>query len=259
MARIYILESGEWEAPPSDEEREYMLQLQDSAREFRGRSRPLLQFLKMSVQYGKKIDQAWLSEMKELMCKRVNLPPDATYHELMNALLNEPLKGYAGLLELVGKLERKNEYHDGLVFNALQKRLTDWFGTSKQKTSYQTKELEELRNTEYDFNPATGEFVDLSPPKKIAYDNPVIVVIKNRTFCFTGKFKFGSRKNCEEAVTQRGGYCKNGMSAAVDYLVISSCEDNVNAHTSKVRDFERIRFNGHTTQVITEEQWVSFL
>ena len=194
MARIYILEGGEWEVPPSDEEREYMLQLQDSAREFRGRSRPLLEFLKMSVQYGKKIDLAWLDEMKELMCKRVNLPRNASYHELMNALLNEPLKGYAGLLELVGKLDRKDEYSDGIVFNALQKRLTDWFGTSKQKNSYQGKELDELRNTEYDFNPATGEFVDLSPPKKIEYDSPAIVVIKNRTFCFTGKFKFGSHK-----------------------------------------------------------------
>lgn len=259
MARIYILEGGEWAAPPSEEEREYMLRLQDSAREFRGRSRPLLEFLKMSVQYGKKIDQSWLDEMKELMCKRVNLLPNASYHELMNALLNEPLKGYAGLLELVGKLDRKDEYPEGLVFNALQKRLTDWFGTSKQKTSYQAKEIEELKNTEYDFDPATGQLVNLSPPKKIEYDNPTTVVIKNRTFCFTGKFKFGSRKKCEDAVTQRGGYCKNGMSAAVDYLVISSGEDNVNSHTSKVRDFDRLRFNGHTPQVITEEQWASFL
>jgi len=70
---------------------------------------------------------------------------------------------------------------------------------------------------------------------------------------------FGSRKNCQDAVTKRGGYCKNGMSAAVDYLVISSNEDNVNAYTSKVRDFERIRFNGHTSQIITEEKWASFL
>jgi hypothetical protein len=259
MARIYILEGGEWESPPSEEEREYMLRLQDSAKEFRRRSRPLLEFLKMSVQYGKKIDQTWLAEMKELMCKRVSLPPDTSYHELMNALLNEPLKGYAGLLELVGKMDRKDEYPEGLVFHALQKRLTDWFGTSKQKTSYQEKEIEGLRNTEYDFDHSSGEFINLSPRKKIAYDNPAIVVIKNRTFCFTGKFKFGSRQKCEDAVTQRGGYSKNGMSAAVDYLVISSGEDNVNAHTSKVRDFDRLRFNGHTSQIITEEKWASFL
>jgi len=236
-----------------------MLRLQDAERELRERSRPILEFLKMSVQYGKKIDPAWLNEMKELMCKRVNLPLDASHHELMNALLNEPLKGYAGLLELVGKLDRKDEYPDGLVFNALQKRLINWFGTSKQKITYQDKELEELRNVEYDFDPSTEEFINFPPPKKIKYDDPVVIVIKNRTFCFTGKFKFGSRKKCEDAITQRGGYCKNGMSAAVDYLVISSGEDNVNGNTSKVRDFDRLRFNGHTPQIITEEKWASFL
>jgi hypothetical protein len=259
MAKIYILEGGEWEYPPTEEEREYMLQLQDSAREFRGRSRPLLEFLKMSVQYGRIIDQAWLAEMKELMCKRVKLPPTASYHELMNALLNESLKGYAGLLELVGKMDRRGEYPDGLVFKALKKRLTDWFGTPRQKTSYQDKEIEELRNTEYGFDPSMGGIVTLSPPRDIEYDNPTIIVIKNRTFCFTGRFKFGSRKKCEEAITQRGGYCKNGMSAAVDYLVISSGEDNVNAYSSKVRDFDRLRFNGHTPQIITEEKWANYL
>ena len=106
MSRIYILEGGEWESPPSEEEREYMLRLQDDAREFRGRSRPILDFLKKSVQYEKKIDQPWMEEMKALMCKRVNLPLNAPYHELMNALLNEPLKGYAGLLEIAEKVAK---------------------------------------------------------------------------------------------------------------------------------------------------------
>jgi hypothetical protein len=39
-----------------------MLRLQDSVREFRGRSRPLLEFLKKSVQYGRRIDQPWLED-----------------------------------------------------------------------------------------------------------------------------------------------------------------------------------------------------
>jgi len=259
MARIYILEGGEWESPPSEEEREYMLRLQDAAREFRGRSRPLLDFLKKSVQYGKTVDQLWLEEMKGLMCKRVSLPQNTPYHELMNALLNESLKGYAGLLETADKVERKDEYPEGLVLKCFERRLKGFCAALGQRTLNTYQDSEELSEHDFEIDSATGRINWIIPQKKIVYDDPAIVVIKNRTFCFTGKFKFGSRKKCAEAVQLRGGYWSKGMSAAVDYLVVSSEEENASGHSSKVENFNRVRFNGTPSLIITEEKWERFL
>jgi NAD-dependent DNA ligase len=258
MARIYILEGGEWETPPSEEQREYMLQLQDSAREFRGRSRPLLDFLKKSVQYGRKVDHQWLEEMKALMCKRVNLPQTAPYHEVMNALLNDALKGYAGLLELAAKVDKKDEYPEGLVLNCFKRRLRGFCGAISQRTVSTYQDIE-LKEHDFEIDSSTGRINWIIPTKKIVYDNPVVVVIKNRTFCFTGKFKFGSRKKCAEAVMQRGGFFSKGMSAAVNYLVVSSDEENASSYSSKVESFNRVRFNGTPSQIITEEKWELFL
>lgn len=259
MPRIYILEGGEWESPPSEEEREYMLSLQDSAREFRGRSRPLLEFLKKSVQYGRKIDQPWLEEMKGLMCKRDNLPPNTPYHEVMNALLNESLKGYAGLLETAEKVRKKDEYPEGLVLNCFERRLRGFCAALGQKILNTNQDAEESCEHDFEIDPATGGINWITPPKKIVYDVPAVVVIKNRTFCFTGKFKFGSRKYCAQAVQQRGGYWSKGMSAAVDYLIVSSEEDNASGYSSKVENFNRVRINGTPSLIITEEKWASFL
>jgi NAD-dependent DNA ligase len=236
-----------------------MLRLQDSAREFRGRSRPLLEFLKKSVQYGRKIDQPWLEEMKGLMCKRVNLPTNTPYHELMNALLNESLKGYAGLLETAEKVGKKDEYPEGLVLNCFERRLMSFCAALGQGTLNAYQNTEESSEHDFEIDSATGRINWIIPTKKIVYDNPAVVVIKNRTFCFTGKFKFGSRSNCAEAVQQRDGYWSKGMSAAVDYLVVSSEKDNASGHSSKIENFNRVRFNGTPSLIITEEKWARFL
>jgi hypothetical protein len=259
MARIYILEGGEWQSPPSEEERENMLRLQDAAKEFRGRSRPLLDFLKKSVQYRRKIDLPWLEEMKGLMCKRVNLPPSTPYHDLMNALLNESLKGYAGLLETAEKAWKKDVFPEGFILNCFERRLKGFCASLGQRTLNTYQDPEETSEHDFEMDPSTGRINWITPPKKIVYDDPSVVLIKNRTFCFTGKFKFGSRKKCAEAIQQRSGYWSKGMSAAVDYLVVASEEDNASGYSSKVENFNRVRFNGHTSLIITEEKWASFL
>jgi hypothetical protein len=49
------------------------------------------------------------------------------------------------------------------------------------------------------------------------------------------------------------------MSAAVDYLVVSSEEDNASGYSSKVENFNRVRFNGTPSLMITEEKWARYL
>jgi hypothetical protein len=57
------------------------------------------------------------------------------------------------------------------------------------------------------------------------YDRPQPeVVFRGSTFVFTGKFVFGSREQCQEAVVARGGIAQttSGVSQHTDFLVIGA-------------------------------------
>jgi NAD-dependent DNA ligase len=63
-------------------------------------------------------------------------------------------------------------------------------------------------------------FVDCSEPAGL-FDEPVPkIVFPQRTFCFTGIFYYGSRGDCEDAITQRGGILRRSVSGSTDYLII---------------------------------------
>src|SRR6267378_6907941 len=46
------------------------------------------------------------------------------------------------------------------------------------------------------------------------------IVIPGRSFCFTGKFLYGSRADCEEEISSRGGQILDGISHDLSFLVI---------------------------------------
>ncbi len=51
-------------------------------------------------------------------------------------------------------------------------------------------------------------------------DEPPNVPIRGTCFAFTGKFGFGSRRECEAAVVSRGGSFTDGVNSKTDVLVI---------------------------------------
>ena len=57
------------------------------------------------------------------------------------------------------------------------------------------------------------------------YDDPQPEIqFEGRIFMFTGKFEYGSRKDCQVAVMERGGIApkKASVSSGVDYLIVGS-------------------------------------
>ncbi len=54
------------------------------------------------------------------------------------------------------------------------------------------------------------------------FDQPKSVVFQDRSFCFTGKFAFGTRSECERAVVGRGGRCTRRPTFDTEYLVVGS-------------------------------------
>ena len=55
------------------------------------------------------------------------------------------------------------------------------------------------------------------------FDSPDPAIrYEGTAFCFTGKFDTGLRKDCENAVRERGGTTSGGVSREIDYLVIGA-------------------------------------
>lgn len=88
------------------------------------------------------------------------------------------------------------------------------------------------------------------PPPDVAFDNCI--------FCLTGKFEFGTRAKCEEAIARRGGICYDSPVNELDYLVIGTL-GNPNwlqsSYGSKIQWVVKMKAAGSRCKTITEEHW----
>ena len=83
----------------------------------------------------------------------------------------------------------------------------------------------------------------------------------NSTFCFTGTFAFGSRKECENAVMGRGGIA-GSLTLKTNYLVIGAYATDSWAHSSYGRKIEKaveMRSNRIPISIVCEEHWAEHL
>jgi len=93
-----------------------------------------------------------------------------------------------------------------------------------------------------------------APPPKVIFDKHV--------FCLTGKFVYGSRKECETAVQERGGICRATPSKKINYLVIGSYAEDSWIQSSFGRKIEKavqLRAAGADLRIISESHWTSSL
>ena len=85
---------------------------------------------------------------------------------------------------------------------------------------------------------------------------------EGRLFCFTGKFAYGTRNDCQYAVVQLGGQCQSNPTKKTDYLVIGIFGSNEWIHTTHGRKIEAViqnRHKGALTAIIDEDHWVKNL
>lgn len=88
------------------------------------------------------------------------------------------------------------------------------------------------------------------------------VEIPGRSFCFTGKFIYGSRSRCEQAVECLGADVRSRVTLDLDYLVIGALASRDWAFTSHGRKIEAAVANkakGSPVLIIAEEQWSRFV
>jgi len=93
-----------------------------------------------------------------------------------------------------------------------------------------------------------------SPPPAIIFDE--------RTFCLTGKFVLGSRKQCEAALSDRGAFLSSTLTKRAHFLVIGSIGSRDWIHSTHGRKIEKavqLREEGHPIRIVSESHWVTFL
>ncbi len=79
------------------------------------------------------------------------------------------------------------------------------------------------------------------------------------TFCFTGKFSCGTRKELEEQVKGRGSKKTKDVSGNVDYLVVGALASRdwiCTSHGRKIEAAHALQRKGHRIAIISEEQWI---
>lgn len=89
-----------------------------------------------------------------------------------------------------------------------------------------------------------------------------VVSIPEHSFCFTGRFAFGTRAACERAVVVRGGEVSTNVVMNLDYLVIGTFVTPDWANTSYGRKIEKAvsyRDAGRPLQIISERAWCAVI
>jgi hypothetical protein len=90
------------------------------------------------------------------------------------------------------------------------------------------------------------------------------VLFTKRTFIFTGKFGFGTRKACQDAVISRGGSApdQKSVSHLIDYLVIGAEGSNAwrrGTYGNKIEHAILFRRDYGSPAIVSEEHWVAAL
>jgi NAD-dependent DNA ligase len=94
---------------------------------------------------------------------------------------------------------------------------------------------------------------------RLAIDQTAKVIVPHHSFCFTGKFIYGTRAACERAVLSRGGVVLS-VQKSLDYLVVgdlSSREWKYSSHGVKIEAAMRLRSEGCGPAVVSESSWVA--
>ncbi len=89
-------------------------------------------------------------------------------------------------------------------------------------------------------------------------DDDPSIFFRNMSFCFTGKFFYGTRAACERAILNLGGIAVDTIGKRLDYLVIGALIEPTWAHTTfgrKIESAMKHKRSGAEIAIVSEQQW----
>lgn len=88
------------------------------------------------------------------------------------------------------------------------------------------------------------------------------ILFSGKCFCFTGKFVYGSRAKCQEAVVCRAATVSATPGKTLDYLIIGSVGSSDWIHSSfgrKIEDAVELRNRFGKLAIVSERHWTDFV
>lgn len=120
----------------------------------------------------------------------------------------------------------------------------------------------ELFETLQKFSGGDFELGELLKSTSLPIDDPLPeITLPGSHFCFTGTFAYGSRRDCEEAVTSRGASVGT-LTMRTTYLVIGIYATDSWAHSSYGRKIEKavsFKTKGRPIKIVGETHWIDAL
>lgn len=157
-------------------------------------------------------------------------------------------------------LERNRRVADTWPLSVLYERVREMLADGVLDPDEQAELLDtlhELTGTgvpEPDSASASADLPVDRPEPPIYFDSCV--------FCFTGKFVYGTRKECESEVLSRGGLVKKAPTQNTHYVVVGAVGSRDWIHSSFGRKIEKavsMRDEGRPISIVAEQYWTQFL
>ncbi|WP_428558594.1 MAG: BRCT domain-containing protein [Solidesulfovibrio sp. DCME] len=105
--------------------------------------------------------------------------------------------------------------------------------------------------------------VDLRAATAIPFDTPPPQILyENRTFVLTGRFAYGTREQCIDAIHDLCGWVRPAVLAETDYVVVGTLASRDWACGSYGRKIETAMFwkeKGREIAIVSEDHWVESL
>ncbi|BBB29349.1 NAD-dependent DNA ligase [Neptunomonas japonica JAMM 1380] len=108
----------------------------------------------------------------------------------------------------------------------------------------------------------TGEVLSVAVSTALPTVHVDSIVFEESVFVLTGQFEYGTRTECEDAISDLGGRCVRSPTKKTHYLVIGELGSNDWSSTSAGRKIEKavgMREAGHHIKIISEQNWSKFL
>lgn len=97
----------------------------------------------------------------------------------------------------------------------------------------------------------------------LPFDDPLPdITFTDRTFCLTGCFAMGPRKNCHQQISDLGGLIYQNITQDLDYLIVGTIGSRDwlhSTHGTKIIKAVRYRSEGTGISIVSENHWQKFL
>ena len=123
-------------------------------------------------------------------------------------------------------------------------------------------ECRDLLDTLNSFSRRDFELGEVMKPSTLPLCDPApTLIFSGKRYCFTGTFGFGSRRECESAIVERGGEC-GSLTKRTNVLVIGDYAAESWKHSSfgtKIIKAVDMREDGVPITIVSEAHWKAHL